>query len=156
MSGHSYTSRAEKGFIMFSFKDAIKKIQEYYPGFEEKELINIDKWYDKEEDIEYYKTRFPKSYEAIMKNLSTERKFISLYDGQGDEFAVGCYGSMRSWAFKVLGWMDADGFYDDEAEVVAAFSAAFFTASGAFFTISAAAFAVSTTVSPFAMAGEAS
>ena len=34
---------------MFSFKDAIKKIQEYYPGFEEKELTNIDEWYDKEE-----------------------------------------------------------------------------------------------------------
>lgn len=102
---------------MFSFKDAIKKIQEYYPGFEEKELTNIDEWWDKEENREYYKARFPKSYEAIMKNLSTERKFINLYDGQGDEFSVGCYGSMRSWAFKVLDWMDSDGFYDDEAEV---------------------------------------
>lgn len=102
---------------MFSFKDAIKKIQEYYPGFEEKELTNIDEWYGKEENQEYYKTSFPKSYEAIMKNLSTERKFINLYDGQGDEFSVGCYGSMRSWAFKVLDWMDSDGFYDDEAEV---------------------------------------
>lgn len=56
---------------MFSFKDAIKKIQEYYPGFEEKELTNIDEWYDKEENQEYYKTNFPKSYEAIMKNLSS-------------------------------------------------------------------------------------
>ena len=102
---------------MISFKDAIKKIQEYYPGFEEKELTNIDEWWDKEENREYYKTRFPKSYEAIMKNLSTERKFINLYDGQGDEFSVGCYGSMRSWGFKVLDWMDSDGFYDDEAEV---------------------------------------
>lgn len=102
---------------MFSFKDAIKKIREYYPGFEEKELTNIDEWWDKEENREYYKARFPKSYEAIMKNLSTERKFINLYDGQGDEFSVGCYGSMRSWAFKVLDWMDSDGFYDDEAEV---------------------------------------
>lgn len=52
-----------------------------------------------------------------MKNLSTERKFINLYDGQGGEFAIGCYGTMRSWAFKVLDWMDSDGFYDDEAEV---------------------------------------
>lgn len=102
---------------MISFKDAIKKIQEYYPGFEEKELTNIDEWYSKEENREYYKTSFPKSYEAIMKNLSTERKFINLYDGQGGEFSVGCYGSMRSWAFKVLDWMDSDGFYDDEAEV---------------------------------------
>lgn len=50
---------------MFSFKDAIKKIQEYYPGFEEKELTNIDEWYDKEENQEYYKTNFPKSYEAM-------------------------------------------------------------------------------------------
>lgn len=102
---------------MISFKDAIKKIQENYPGFEEKELTNIDEWYGKEEDQEYYKTRFPKSYEAIMKNISTTRKFINIYDGQGGEFAVGCYGSMRSWAFKVLDWMDSDGFYDDEAEV---------------------------------------
>ena len=102
---------------MISFKDAIKKIQEYYPGFEEKELTNIDEWYSKEENQEYYKTNFPKSYESIMKNLSTERKFINLYDGQGGEFAVGCYGSMRSWAFKVLDWMDSDGFYDEEAEV---------------------------------------
>ena len=47
---------------MFSFKDAIKKIQENYPGFEEKELTNIDEWYGKEEDREYNKTRFPKSY----------------------------------------------------------------------------------------------
>ena len=101
---------------MFSFKDAIKKIQEYYPGFEEKELTNIDEWYSKEENQEYYKTNFPKSYESIIKNLSTERKFINLYDGQGGEFAVGCYGSMRSWAFKVLDWMDSDGFYDEEAE----------------------------------------
>lgn len=101
---------------MFSFKDAIKKIQEYYPGFEEKELTNIDEWYDKEENREYYKTSFPKSYEAIMKNISITRKFINLYDGQGGEFAVGCYGSMRSWAFKVLDWMDSDGFYDEEAE----------------------------------------
>lgn len=102
---------------MISFKDAIKKIQENYPGFEEKELTNIDEWYSKEENQEYYKTNFPKSYESIMKNLSTERKFINLYDGQGGEFAVGCYGSMRSWAFKVLDWMDSDGFYDEEAEV---------------------------------------
>ena len=101
---------------MISFKDAIKKIQEYYPGFEEKELTNIDKWWDKEENQEYYKTRFPKSYEAIMKNLSTTRKFINLYDGQGSDFSVGCYGSMRSWAFKVLDWMDSDGFYDEKAE----------------------------------------
>lgn len=101
---------------MISFKDAIKKIQENYPGFEEKELTNIDEWYGKEENQEYYKTRFPKSYEAIMKNISTTRKFINIYDGQGGEFAVGCYGSMRSWAFKVLDWMDSDGFYDDEAE----------------------------------------
>lgn len=102
---------------MISFKDAIKKIQEYYPGFEEKELTNIDEWWDKEENREYYKTRFPKSYEAIMNRMSTTRKFINLYDGQGGEFSVGCYGSMRSWAFKVLDWMDSDGFYDDEAEV---------------------------------------
>ena len=101
---------------MFSFKDAIKKIQEYYPGFEKKELTNIDEFYDKEENREYYKNNFPKSYEVIMKNLSTERKFINLYDGQGGEFSVGCYGSMRSWAFKVLDWMDSDGFYDEETE----------------------------------------
>lgn len=66
---------------MFSFKDAIKKIQENYPGFEEKELTNIDEWWDKEENQEYYKTRFPKSYEAIMKNLSTTRKFINIRKG---------------------------------------------------------------------------
>lgn len=101
---------------MYSFKDAIKKIQENYPNFEEKELTNIDEWWDKEENREYYKTRFPKSYEAIMKNLSTERKFISLYDGQGSDFAVGCYGSMRSWAFETLQWMDSDCNYDDEAD----------------------------------------
>lgn len=101
---------------MFSFKDAIKKIQENYPGFEEKELTNIDKFWDKEENREYYKTRFPKSYEAIMKNMSTTRKFINVDDGQGGDFAVGCYGSMRSWAFRVLDWMDLDGFYDEEAE----------------------------------------
>lgn len=101
---------------MISFKDAIKKIQKNYPGFEEKELTNIDEWYGKEEDQEYYKTRFPKSYEAIMKNISTTRKFINIYDEQGGEFSVGCYGSMRSWAFKVLDWMDSDDFYDDEVE----------------------------------------
>lgn len=101
---------------MYSFKDAIKKIQENYPNFEEKELTNIDEWWNKEENREYYKTRFPKSYEAIMKNLSTERKFINLYDGQGSDFAVGCYGSMRSWAFKTLQWMDSDCNYDDEAD----------------------------------------
>lgn len=101
---------------MISFKDAIKKIQENYPGFEEKELTNIDEWWDKEENRGYYKTRFPKSYEAIMKNLSTTRKFINVDDGQGSDFAVGCYGSMRSWAFKVLDWMDSDDYYDDEAE----------------------------------------
>lgn len=101
---------------MYSFKDAIKKIQENYPNFEEKELTNIDEWWDKEENREYYKTRFPKSYEAIMKNLSTERKFISLYDGQGSDFVVGCYGSMRSWAFETLQWMDSDCNYDDEAD----------------------------------------
>lgn len=101
---------------MISFKDAIKKIQENYPGFEEKELTNVDEWWDKEENREYYKTRFPKSYEAIMKNLSTTRKFINVDDGQGSDFAVGCYGSMRSWAFKVLDWMDSDDYYDDEAE----------------------------------------
>ena len=101
---------------MISFKDAIKKIQEYYPGFEEKELTNIDEWWDKEENREYYKARFPKSYEAIMKNMSITRKFINIYDGQGSDFAVGCYGSMRSWAFQTLQWMDSDGYYDDEAE----------------------------------------
>jgi len=101
---------------MYSFKDAIKKIQEYYPGFEEKELTNIDEWWDKEENRIYYKDRFPKSYEAIMKNLSTERKFINLDDMQGSDFAVGCYGSMRSWAFETLQWMDSDCNYDDDAE----------------------------------------
>lgn len=76
------------------------------------DLYNLD-----ENTQTWYEDEFPVSYAAIQK-LDTKDKYINIGDNQGDSFAVGCYGSLKAWALKVLDWADADEYGDsiDNAE----------------------------------------
>lgn len=81
-------------------------------GYEDCELCNLD-----ENKQTWYEDEFPVSYAAIQ-HLDTKTKYINMGDKEGDQFAVGCYGSLKAWALKVLDWADSDGYIDcaDEDE----------------------------------------
>lgn len=75
-------------------------------GYEDCSIRNLD-----ENEQTWYEDEFPVSYAAIQK-LDTKTKYINIGDHQGDQFAVGCYGSLKAWALKVLDWADADEYGD--------------------------------------------
>lgn len=79
-------------------------------GYEDCELYNLD-----ENKQTWYEDEFPLCYSAIQK-LDTKTKYINIGDKEGDQFAVGCYGSLKAWALKVLDWADADGYVDCAGE----------------------------------------
>lgn len=69
-------------------QDALKELKEL--GYEDCELCKLD-----ENNQTWYEDEFPVSYKAIQK-LDTKTKYINIGDHQGDQFAVGCYGSLKA------------------------------------------------------------
>lgn len=88
-------------------KDALKELKE---RFDVTEFFDLDKEFN-EDYVKRFAEDYPESFKAIQK-LDTTKKYINLDDYQGDSFACGRIGSLKSWAYQVCEWATMDEYYD--------------------------------------------